>query len=500
MAPLGSQLNSAARSLTVFASILTCALFCVLPVTTSAGENDKVLIIPLKDQIDKAHLYFLRRGFQLAQDTAGITAVVIDMDTPGGELKSTEEIVSWMRSLADSGIKIYTFVNPRAQSAGAIIGLASEKIFMAPGSRIGSAAPILMGPAGGVQEVPDDVKEKILSDTRALVRGLAQENGYLPELAAAFVDASVEVKVGDRVISAEGDLLNLTAMEAVEIIPPMETPILAQSIVKDIAELMESQGLSGAEVIRIEPLGSERFARWITMLAPLLMAAAFIGIYTEIKTPGFGVPGLIGVASLALFLFGHYIAGLAGKVDILLVLIGIILIIAEVFIIPGFGIFGILGLVAFFGGVLLAMVPHLPSVPTFPEGTMPTLNLQPFLHEAFVNFTITAVITVVTCYFLSKFLPTTGIYRELILAGSTSTADGYIATNVEKNMKLLGRSGIAITPLRPAGIATIDDARVDVVSLGDYIDEGEKIIVREVKGPRVAVDIDTTEDDSPEMT
>ena len=473
-------------------TLLVCLIeLFTIHVLVAAADSDinggKVLIIPLKEQIDKTLLFFLRRAFNQVDDYK-IQAIVIDMDTPGGELKATEEIISWIRALAAKDIPVYSYVNSRAQSAGAIICIATDAIFMAPGSRIGSAAPILMAPGGGVQEMPDDIKEKILSDTRALVRGLAQEKGYLPELAVAMVDNSIEFKVGDRVISEEGKLLNLTAEEAIEVIPPMKGPLLAKGIVNDINELLDLQGIKNVELVRIRQHGAEKIARYITMFSPILMTLAFLGIYMELKSPGFGIPGIVGVLCLILFLFGHFIAGLAGEEDIALVLIGMILIVVEIFIFPGFGICGFLGMLSVIAGIVLAMIPHVPSVPDLPDVVFKPAILESYFNQALINIGASIGITIVGMYLLAKYLPKTSLYGQLVLQGAASVEAGYVGTDIEAHSRLIGLSGETVTDLRPAGIARIRGERVDVVSIGDYIEKGQSITVVEVDGPKIVVE------------
>ncbi len=473
----------------IFITLQIMGVTIVFPWSSLAAEKSpQVLVLPLKGEINKAQLFFLRRGLQLAQGTDEIKAVVIDMDTPGGMLQVTEEIIAWMRIVSAAHKPIFSYVNAHAQSAGAIVCLASDAIFMAPGSRIGSAAPIMVTPTGGVQEMSDDIKEKILSDIRSLVRGLAQEKGYLPDLAMKMVDKNVEFAIGDRVICPQGQLLNLTAEEAIEIIPPLQHPLLATAIVKTIPELLANRQLGQYQIKTFTPHSAEKLAYWITLLSPLLMAAAAIGIYIEFKTPGFGLPGIIGSISLVLFLFGHYIAGLAGKEDIFLVVTGILLLLVEAFILPGFGIWGILGIAALLGGMIMAMIPLFPKVPNLPSDIIsPYGNMEIYLNNALINLLLTITISGVVIYLLAKFLPKTKFYGSLVLLNSETAVAGYIATNIEENMKLIGKIGVALTTLRPAGLIDIDGNRIDVISNGDYIDEGEKVEVLKVDGPSIIV-------------
>ena len=385
-------------------------------------------------------------------------------------------------------VPIYAFVNPNALSAGAIISLGTDAILMSPAGSIGSAMPIALSPiGGGVQELPGDVKEKMLSAVRAIVRGLAQEKGHSEELAVAMVDPSKEFRIGERIICAEGELLNLTAKESIEIIPPRTEPLLAQAIVNDVPALLEHVGLKGASVTRFTEEASERLARYITLIGPILLALGALGVYLEIKTPGFGVPGIIGIVLLTIYFFGHFVAGLAGVEDIALVLVGFILLAVEIFVIPGFGVVGFLGLICIAAGFILGMIPYLPSdVPPLP-GVAPQ-NISTWIQDALLRFVVAAAGIAAGGWVLGRVLPKTSIYGRLVLQTTLSQGEGYVASDTLKHNELLGREGIAGTQLRPAGIAMFGDDRLDVVSSGDLIRKGMKVKVVQVEGSRVVVE------------
>ena len=446
------------------------------------GERPKVAVIPLRDQINDPMLYFIRRALKDAKADE-VDMVVIDMDTPGGRVDHTEEIIAHIRELGD--IPVYVFVNQDAISAGAIISIACDRIYMSPHGRIGAAAPIWMT-QGGVAEMPPDVREKMLSIIRAMMRGLANENGYREDVAMAMVDDQVEVKIGDEVICDVGELLMMTAQEAVRIYPPMTDPILATGIVDDIDDLLAVLDMANAEIINIEPAGSEQLAKIITALAPLLMFIGMMGIYMELKTPGFGVPGIVGAVSISIYFFGHYVAGLAGIEDMALVIIGIALIALEILVIPGFGVAGILGIFCLFGGLFMAMIPNLPDVTKMPD-FMPEISLWPYIEHALMNTSIAILLIAVGGYCFGRYLPNLPFLDHLILRSATRASDGYVAPNVEENSKLIGEIGMTLTPLRPSGIATINNRRVDVVSNGDFIDQDERVMVKRVQGARVVV-------------
>lgn len=466
-----------------FACTLTAPLLpAQSPGDASSGDRP-VYILPLQGPIDKSMLFIFRRAFEQIE-RENPAAVIIDMDTPGGGLIQTEEIINWIRSRK---VPVYSYVNNDALSAGAIISLGCDGIFMAPGSKIGSAMPIAMTPFGGVQELPDEVAEKMLSNVRSLVRGLAQENGHWEDLAEAMVDPQKRVEVGGQTISEEGELLNLTAQEAIEIIPPREKPVLAEAIVDDMDALLEHVGLGDRTTVRFAETPSERIARYLTMIGPLLLALGLLGVYIEFKTPGFGIPGLLGAIFLSLFFFGHFIAGLAGAEDIFLVIVGIGLLALEIFVIPGFGIPGVLGILSIMAGVILSLLPRIPDNPRPIPDFEPSLLAQ-YIQTAMMRFVVTAGLTFLGAWLLGKLLPKTPLYGQLVHSTALATGEGRSETETRSRTSLLGQTGTAMTPMHPSGTAKINGGRYDVVSSGDIINKGAAIRVCSVSGSRIVVE------------
>ena len=446
-----------------------------------------VYVLPVKGPIDKSMLFVFRRAFREAK-TMQPDAVIIDLDTPGGGLRETKEIINWMRSVKKN-TPVYAFVNPDALSAGAIISLGSSAIFMSPAGTIGSAMPIALSPFGGVQELPEDIQEKMLSAVRAMVRGLAQENGYSENIAVAMVDPDTEVKVGSEIICEKGKLLNLPARTAVQVIPPETNPLLAKAIVEDIDALLDYVDMPNATVKRFEEKGAEHLARWITTIGPLLLALGALLLYIEIKTPGFGFPGIAGITLLTIYFFGHYVAGLAGRGDLVLIVLGIVLLTVEVFVIPGFGFVGVAGICCILSGSILALIPYLPSdVPPLPN--VEPVSLNDYIQDALRNFTVTVVLIGVGVWLLGKILPKTPIYRALIVEGGLSSDKGYTSSDVTRYRTFIDRRGVALTMLRPAGTATFGNDRLDVVSSGDLIPKGTPVKVVQVQGGRIVVEED----------
>lgn len=451
---------------------------------SSTASGRTVFVLPVSGTIDQSMLYIFRRAFRDIERTKP-SAVILELDTPGGRLAETREILQWLRSLRP-GIPVYSFVNPDAYSAGAILCLGTQRIFMSPGSHIGDALPILINPlSGNVQAVPEDIREKMISPTRALVRGLAQENGYSVDLVEAMVDPDRSFEAGP-VSCPKGKLLTLTAHEAVAPVPPDNKPLLASAIVNSLDELLPLVDLKGARVVRFEEVGAERLARWITGLGPLILGLAVLAIFIEIKTPGFGIFGITGIVLLTVYFFGHYIAGMAGYEEIVVVLIGVILLAIEVFVIPGFGVVGLLGIGLIMVGGILALIPMLPTrVPALP-GIDP-VGVDQYVVGALWRTCMTAAVVVTGAWLLGKILPRTPVYQKLVLQASVSTERGVVAGS-GKYDGYVGRTGTARTDLRPAGTAEFGDERLDVVTSGDLITKGSPIRIVRVEGNRIVVE------------
>jgi membrane-bound serine protease (ClpP class) len=425
--------------------------------------------IPIRNQIEPALLYVIRRGVSEAVREQA-DAVVFSMDTPGGRVDVTRDILDIIRRI---DVPVYTFIERDAYSAGAIIALGTPHIYMAPGSVIGAATPMMMSPGGGVQDLNEDVSEKMKSGVAAMVRAAAEQGGHDPELAEAMVRRETEYKIGSHVVSAAGELLTLTASEA--------EGNLSSGTVANVEAMLEAAGLPDAQIIKMEVTPAERIARVIAALAPILMMVGLGGIYLEIKTPGFGLPGIAGAAALALFFFGHHIAGLAGMEDIVLFIIGFALLFTEVFITPGFGLLGIGGIVLVFVSLLNAMTWQIPGE------LLPALSGSgATLERALGKLALGLAGTVVAAVYIGKKLPTSRAARPLVLSQSTGKTDGFTAARDQSG--LLNREGVTEMNLHPAGRAVIDGDRVNVITHGEFIEKGARIRVIEAHGSRILVE------------
>lgn len=431
-----------------------------------------VVVVPLHGEVTPAMFFFLRRA-QKAAETAGASALLLDMNTYGGRLDSAEEITS---ALNRATIPTYTFINSNAGSAGSLIALATKHIYMAPVSAIGAAAPIL---ATG-QDLPETIRDKTVSYWSALIRASAVRNGHNPDIGEAFMNKDKEVKVGDRLVHAKGSLLTLSAQEAAEQINGK--PLLADGVVESVNDVVQKSGLGG-RVFRFEPSGFERLAFWITALAPLLLLGGILGAYLEFKLPGASLPGIIAGICFALFFLGHYVAGLAGWEVVVLFALGLTLVILEVlFFAHSTIVFGVLGVFLMLAALLWAMIDRYPGEQLIPS---PRVLAMPLLNLAIAI--VAAAIAIAT---LARLLPRTSVYRRFVL--STTNPPGPSLSGNQRQFAnplriATGMNGVALTTLRPSGKARIADQVVDVVTEGEYVASETRVSVVTVDGMRVVV-------------
>lgn len=446
-----------------------------MPFPPSTGETPPpVLVLEIRGPIDEALTYIVRRGVQEAAQRP-TSALVLVMDTPGGSLDACRDIVT---AVQKSPVPVFTFVERAAYSAGALIALSTKRIYMAPGSVIGDAMAILMPPLAGPQPVPEDLREKMDSGTSAFARATAELAGHDGDVAEAFVRRSMELKRDGTVLKPVGQLLTLTHAEAERAYGSPARPLLSAGTVKNLNELLAREGLAAAAREDFRVSFAERLARWIKLLGPLFLLGGILGIWIEIKTPGFGLPGALGIASLAIFFVGHHIAGLAGWEDIAFFLIGAILLLVEIFLLPGTVVLGVTGLVLMLAGLLMGMIERLPGSPLLP-------GLVEF-QVPFIKLFVAVLGAGGAMALLGKYLPRTPGFRQFILESSTNAAAGFTSAGAA-DAGLESAVGIAESDLRPAGRALLNGRHVDVVTNGEYLPKGTPIRVAEAHGNRIVV-------------
>lgn len=444
-----------------------CLLLLLIPqLPAETNQNQKtVTIIPIKGMIEPALLYVVRRGYDDAVRNQA-DAIIFHMDTPGGAVNAAGEIISL---IGKNDIPTYTYVDTGAYSAGAFIALAAGEIYMAPGSVIGAATPMMMSPMGGAQEMPEEVQEKMTSAVSAMVRAAAEQGGHDPKLGEAMVRADMEYKVGRKVISEAGQLLTLTNTEAEQLVGKTKKPLLSSGTVKDIDALLTQIELPNAQQRIIEVTGAESIARTIAKIAPILMLIGMGSLWLEFKTPGIGIFGLLGGTCLLLFFFGHHIAGLSGMEDVLFFMLGVLLIGIEIFITPGFGFVGLGGLLIMLASLINAMSERMPGS-WQPVSWEPETFTTPLLNVA-IAFGGSLILTV----FVGKYLPKTRAFSSLTLHET-------IERSTDHSEDLLGLEGTTLCELRPSGSALFDDQKRDVITQGEFIPKGTTVRIISLNG------------------
>lgn len=434
-------------------------------VSVEAPSEAAVYVIPIQKEIFKGLIHPVERGIQEAQQ-AGAKAIIFEFNTPGGAVDTALTLKNIILDASkEASIQTVAFINREAISAGALLALSTGKIFMREGSTIGGAAPIL---ATG-EEMGKTMEEKMVSVLAAEFRAAARVNGHDPELAEAMVDRDKEIPG----VIEKGKLLSLDSERAIEL-------GLAAGQAESLAQVAELLGHPGAAIIRVEHNWAEAIARFITnpAIAGILLMIAIGGIYMEVRTPGFGIPGTVGILAFILVFWGHHIAGLAGFEVLLVFILGLVLLGIELFVTPGFGFLGTLGLACIFGSMLFMLSERMPVVDKYfrlEDLAQPLLVLISSIAGAFILSGI-----------LLAFLPTTRAFDHLVLADSTSKEEGFVGTE-EKPAGMVGQEGVALSELRPSGIAQFGKDRLDVVTQGGFIDAGRRVAIVRVAGRQVIV-------------
>jgi membrane-bound serine protease (ClpP class) len=425
----------------------------------ATGTRPEVLLVPIEGIIDLGLAPLVERALQSA--AAGRAALVIlEINTFGGRVDAA---VAIRDHLLRSKVRTVAFINKRAISAGALIALAAHQIVVADGATMGAATPVHLSP-GGDSTRPTD--EKTVSYMRKEFRSTADARGRPGAVAEAMVDADVEIPG----LVAKGKLLTLTGAEAL-------SHKMADHQADDVAALLTRLGLTGAMVRPVNPNWAERLVRALThpIISSLLMTLGMLGLVVELRTPGFGIPGAIGVICLVSFFWGHWLVRLVGWEEILLVTVGVLLLALELFVLPGFGLAGTLGVMALLAGLTSSLL-----------GSGATLKM--FLYAG-SRVAISAALALMGSLLLLRFLPALPGARRLVLRsalpGGGSLPSG--EPSAQGSSGLRGVVGTALTPLRPAGIALLAGRRVDVVSTGEYVLPGSAVEVVEDAGSRVVV-------------
>lgn len=436
--------------------VLMRLLLLLLLTCLGAQAQQKVMVMEIKSEIDPRTNRYVDLALTHATDIEA-DLVIIEMDTYGGLVTDAKDIVT---NLLNFEIPVYVFIDKDAASAGALISIACDSIYMSPGSTIGAATVVI----GDGTAAPD----KYQSYMRSTMRATAEETGRDPAIAEAMVDESIEIEG----ITKEGEVLTFTVSEAIK-------HDFCEAEVKTIEDILERAGVEDYELVRYDIGSVEKVIAFFLnpFISGILMLVIVGGIYFELQTPGVGFPIMASIIAVILYFVPYYLNGMAENWEIIAFGIGLILIVVELFVIPGFGIFGVLGIIMTIGSLVLAM-----------------LNNDLF-DFSFVTSTeiFTALVTtlsgilggLVILFFGGVRLTRTKLFSRIALEATQQSDDGYTSTFYPDS--LVGQTGVAYTVLRPSGKIIIDGDMYDAYTRGGFVKKDQEVVVISSEGTSLKV-------------
>jgi membrane-bound serine protease (ClpP class) len=440
------------KYISIAAAILTAAQIS----SPCLGGDGRVMLISVSGEIELGlSPYVERLTSRAARENYDL--IIYEINTFGGRLDAA---VAIRDAIISSSVPTVSFINKRAISAGVLISLAAGRIYMHPNSTIGAAEPVAMG----IGLSKGEVSEKVVSYWKAELRSTAERNDRPANVAEAFADKSIEIEG----VVEEDKLLTLTTTQAMEL-------GMADETAESIGDILVMENLKGATIVEPGMNMLERIAGFLTrgLVSSILLTAALLGIFFEIRTPGFGAPGIIALIALTLFFGSHSLVHLAGWGEILLFIFGAVMLLIEIFLIPGFGIVGTVGIIAIVASLYLSLIGRFFHPADFVSG----------VQVLAISFISAFVIILIALRFLPKFTPV----NRLILSTTEDEAEGFRSSPAAYE-KLDGMTGVALTTLRPSGTALIDGTKFSVVSDGDFIEKNARIRVVRIEGYRIVVE------------
>ncbi len=428
--------------------------FATLLFSSLVYSKSRVYVVEVSGTIDLGLSPYISRAIEDAEnDLADV--IIFRINTFGGRVDAATEIKD---AILDSKVKTVAFIDKRAISAGSLISLSCQNIYLVPGASIGATTV--------VDQQGKKQAEKYQSYMRGEMRSTAERNGRRTDVAEAMVDETVVVK--GLVDSTK--LVTLTSDEAVKW-------GMADSVVSNFNELLELVAGNNPQVVYTEPNAGENIVSFLNnpIISGILIMIGTIGMFMEIKTPGWGFPGTAAVIALTLFFGAGYIVNLVSAIEIILFIIGVALLLLEVFVVPGFGAFGIVGIILTISSLFLGLL-----------GDFKFVSWDS-ISVAVTQLTGALLASIVAIYFIGKFLPKSEVFNRLVLVDGISGTGGY-STAKQNFSGLIGKTGEALTVLRPAGAALIDNERIDVITNSSYIEKGARVKVVHVSGSSIMVE------------
>jgi membrane-bound serine protease (ClpP class) len=439
-------------------SVIIYFLFLIItPLQVSAqSEKAKVMIMEIKSEIDPRTNHYVELALKHAE-SIDADYVIIEMDTYGGIVTDAKDIVE---NILDFKKPVWVFINKDAASAGALISIACDSIYMAAGANIGAATVVTQDGA----TAPD----KYQSYMRSTMRSIAEEKGRDPRIAEAMVDQSIEIDS----ISKAGQVITFSTNEAIKY-------GFCEAKVSSIEEILERNGVKDYELVNFNLSTADKIITIFLnpFISGILIMVIIGGIYFELQTPGVGFPIAAATLALILYFVPYYLTGLAENWEIIAFFLGVILIALEVFVIPGFGIAGVLGISLTLASLVLVMLNN---------------DAFDFTFVAFDSLLVAIVAAglgilggIAMLFIIGVKMTDSKFFARVALTDTMSRNEGYTSNFNKESM--IGKSGIAQTILRPSGRVTIEGETFDAYTRGEYIEKDQKIIVTSEEGTSLKV-------------
>ena len=441
---------------TKVALIILLSFFVFYSGNAQTTDKSKVYLLEIKDEIDPRMNRYIKLAFEEATNLE-VDYVIIEMDTYGGAVTDANDIVE---TILDYEKPVFVFIDKNAASAGALISIACDSIYMAKGSSIGAATVVI----GDGTAAPD----KYQSYMRSKMRATAEAKGRDPKIAEAMVDQNIQLDS----ISDLGQVITFSTSEAIK-------HGFCEGEVKNIEDVLALNNIENYEIIKHKVSTSEKIISLVLnpFVSGILIMVIIGGIYFELQTPGVGFPILAALIAITLYFIPHYLNGLAENWEIIAFFIGILLIALEIFVIPGFGIAGVAGIILTLSSLMLVMINNDLFDFSFVD--------EKEIMIALLTTSLSFVGSFVIMFFGGVRFTKSKTFQRLALANTQDREEGYTTGFGNKNMT--NKEGIAFTILRPSGKVTIDGDIYDAYTRGEFVEKGEKIIVVSEEGTSLKV-------------
>ena len=432
----------------LLAAISFLIFFFMFQVSSASAQSDadtirpkRVYVFEIKEEISSPAWHLVRHSLKAARDTAA-DIILIHMNTYGGELGTADSIRT---AILQSKIPVWVFIDNNAASAGALISIAADSIYMRPGANIGAATV--------VNQTGEALPDKYQSYMRSMMRSTAEASGRDPLIAEGMVDPRIMVPG----ISDSGAVITFTASEAMKY-------GFCEGTANSIPEVLTTAGITDYQIIRYELSVSDRIIRFLVnpLISGLLIMVIIGGIYFELQTPGVGFPIAASILAALLYFAPLYVEGLAAHWEIIIFAVGVVLIAVEIFVLPGFGVAGISGIVLVVAGLVLSMLGN--------TGFDFSLLHIDDITVALFTVIIATFLALVGSIYLSKKLFTSNVFGGLALSSTQEKSDGFTSAQ-SSYTSMINREGVARTVLRPAGKVLIDDEIFDATAESGFIDK-----------------------------